>query len=184
MKKSAVNPIKVDRKTEPNPGTRSYSIRRIRSGLTLTLVGLLIFLIGAQPGLFGADRSPVIGFVQIAVFLIGLAIVCLGGFTSLMSLWKNRQPSIAADIGLRLVATGYVIAVFTGMADVFGVGSHQLPGIPYFGPWQARGVEFGQAIIGLGFLLLIPYGHIRNGKVTEKPQNQPAASEEQRSSAG
>jgi hypothetical protein len=73
-----------------------------------------------------------------------------------MSLWKDRQPSILADIGLRLVATGYVIAVFAGMADVFGAGSHPLPGVPYFGPWQARGVELGQVLIAIGFLLLIP----------------------------
>lgn len=156
--------LSVSRKTQPNPGTRGYSIRRIRNGLLITLIGLLIFLVGARPSLFGADRSPVIGFVQIAVFLIGLAVICLGGFTSLMSLWKNKQPSIAADIGTRLVATGYVVAVFAGMADVFGVGSHQLPGIPYFGPWQAGGVEIGQAIIGIGFLLLIPYGRFTNGK--------------------
>ncbi len=162
--------LSVARKTEPNPGTRGYSMRRIRIGLIVTLIGLLIFLVGARPSLFGADRSPVIGFVQIAVFLIGLAIICLGGFTSLMSLWKNKQPSIAADIGTRLVATGYVIAVFAGMADVFGVGSHPLPGIPYFGAWQARGVEFGQVIIGIGFLLLIPFGHFNNGKPLEKQQ--------------
>jgi hypothetical protein len=142
---------------EPPTSPLPYSRRRIRLGLSLTLVGFVIFLIGARPSLFGLDRSPVIGFVQIAVFLIGLAIICLGGYIALMALWKNRQPSIAADIGLRLVSTGYVIAVFSGMADVFGAGSHPLPGVPYFGPWQARGVEFGQAIIALGFLLLIPY---------------------------
>jgi len=159
--------LNVARKTEPNHGTQVYSIRRIRVGLSLTLIGLVVFLIGARPSLFGVDRSPVIGFVQIAVFLIGLAIICIGGFTSLMALWKNRQPSIAADFGLRMVATGYVIAVFAGMADVFGVGSHSLPGIPYFGAWQARGVELGQAIIGIGFLLLIPYGHLNNGKTPE-----------------
>ncbi len=134
--------------------------------------------------MFGLDRSPVIGFVQIAVFLVGLAFICIGGYISLMALWKNRQPSIAADIGQRLVATGYVIAVFTGMADVFGVGSHPLPGIPYFGPWQARGVEIGQAVIAIGFLLLIPYGRIRNGKPPENPRNVPASGEEQRLSAG
>lgn len=135
---------------------KPYSTRRIRSGLTITLMGLLIFLIGARPGFFGIDRSPVIGFIQIAVFLVGLALVCLGGYMSLMALWKDRQTSISADIGLRLVATGYVIAVFAGMADMFGFGSHPLPGVPYFGPWQARGVEIGQAVIALGFLLLIP----------------------------
>lgn len=135
---------------------KPYSTRRIRTGLTITLVGLLVFLIGARPGFFGIDRSPVIGFIQIAVFLVGLALVCLGGYMSLMALWKDRQTSISADIGLRLVATGYVIAVFAGMADMFGFGSHPLPGVPYFGPWQARGVEIGQAVIALGFLLIIP----------------------------
>lgn len=162
--------LSVGRKTEPNPGTRGYSLRRIRVGLLVTFIGLMIFLVGARPSLFGADRSPVIGFVQIAVFLIGLAIICIGGYLSLMSLWKNKQPSIAADIGTRLVATGYVIAVFAGMADVFGVGSHPLPNIPYFGAWQAVGVQIGQAIIGIGFLLLIPYGRFDNGKPLQKLQ--------------
>jgi hypothetical protein len=160
--------LNIAPRPESANGSQVYSIRRIRVGLSLTLLGLIVFLVGARPGIFGLDRSPVIGFVQIAVFLIGLAFVCIGGFISLMALWKNRQPSIAADIGLRLVATGYVVAVFAGMADVFGVGSHALPGVPYFGAWQARGVEIGQAIIGIGFLLLIPYGHFNNGKTIER----------------
>ena len=132
---------------------------RVRFGLGLTLAGFLIFLIGARPSLFGFDRSPVIGLVQIAVFLVGLGAICIGGYISLMALWRDRQHSISADIGLRLVATGYVIAVFAGMADVFGAGSHPLPGVPYFGAWQARGVEVGQAVIALGFLMLIPFSH-------------------------
>lgn len=184
MIKTGAQPVNLNTKTEPNPGTRGYSIRRIRSGLILTLVGLVVFLLGARPGLFGLDRSPVIGFVQIAVFLVGLAIICIGGYTSLMALWKNRQPSIAADIGQRLVATGYVIAVFTGMADVFGVGSHQLPGVPYFGPWQARGVELGQAVIAIGFLLLIPYGHIRNGRTPKTPRSHSLPDANQRAGEG
>ncbi len=133
------------------------SMFRIRMGLAITIVGFLIFLIGARPSMFGLDRSPVIGFVQIAMFLIGLGVMCVGGYISMRSLWRNQQLSIAADIGLRLVATGYVIAVFTGMADVFGLGSHPLPEVPYFGGWQARGVEVGEAIIAIGFLLLIPF---------------------------
>lgn len=136
---------------------RPYSRRRIRTGLIVTLIGFVIFLIGVRPAIFGLDRSPVIGFVQIAVFLVGLALICIGGYLSMMALWKKQQPSIAADLGLRLVATGYVIAVFAGMADIFGLGSHPLPGLPYFGHWQAFGVESGQAIIAIGFLLLIPF---------------------------
>lgn len=136
---------------------RFFPRRRVRFGLGVTLFGFIVFLIGARPSIFGWDRSPVIGFVQIAVLLIGLAIICIGGYISLMALWRNEPPSIAADFGLRLVTTGYVVAVFSGMADVFGFGSHPLPGVPYFGGWQARGVMIGEALIAIGFLLLIPY---------------------------
>lgn len=150
---------------ETRPIKPFFSIWRVRIGLGLTLFGFVIFLIGARPSLFGMDRSPVIGFVQIAVFLVGLAFICIGGYISLLTLWQDRQRSIPADIGLRLVATGYVIAVFAGMADVFGAGSHPLPGVPYFGPWQARGVELGQALIAFGFLMLIPFvGRKMDGK--------------------
>jgi len=154
--------IPAGQNVDSQPLKTFLPIRRVRFGLALTLIGTLVFLLGARPSLFGMDRSPVIGFVQIAVFLIGLAIICLGGYISLMVLWKDRQRSIAADIGVRLVATGYLIAVFAGMADVFGAGSHPLPGVPYFGPWQARGVEIGQAIIAIGFLLLIPFSRSKD----------------------
>lgn len=130
---------------------------RIRMGLALVLIGQIIFILGADPGLFGLDRSPVTGFIQIAVLLVGLASICLGGYITLNTLWNGRQKTIAADVGLRLVATGYVIAVSTGMADVFGFGTHILPLIPYFGPLQAVGVMIGEIIITIGFVMLIPY---------------------------
>jgi hypothetical protein len=129
---------------------------RVRLGLGLTLLGFFTFVAGTKPEWFGWDRSPVIGFVQITVFLIGLAVICVGGYMGLVALWGDRQRSIAADFGLRLVSTGYLVAVFSGMADIFGLGSHPLPGIPYFGPWQATGVEIGIVVICIGFFLLIP----------------------------
>jgi hypothetical protein len=61
---------------------------------------------------------------------------------------------LTADFGLRVVATGYVIAIFTAMADVFGFGSHPLPGVPFFGPLQARGVILGEAIIAVGLIMM------------------------------
>lgn len=146
--KPAVNPPTTPRQIRP--------VWRLRAGLAFSLVGLLVFLLGARPALFGLDRSPIVGFVQIATFEVGLGMICIGGYIALVSLWGSEQRSIRADFGLRLVATGYVLAVFTGMADVFGFGSHPLPGVPYFGPWQARGVEVGEAIIAIGFLLLLP----------------------------
>ena len=123
----------------------------------VTILGLLIFMLGANPALFGLDRSPVVGFVQISVFLIGLAMICLGGYITLNTLWSGREKSIGADIGFRLVSTGYVISFFSGMADIFGLGNQPFPEIPYYGPWQAIGVVIGEVIIALGFLLLVPH---------------------------
>ncbi len=136
---------------------RRTSRPRIIIGLAVCLVGLFIFLLGARPSLFGLDRSPVVGFVQIATFEVGLGMICLGGYVAMVSLWGIEQRSIRADIGVRFIATGYVITLFSGMADVFGFGSHPLPGVPYFGPLQAMGVVVGEAIISFGFLLLIPF---------------------------
>ena len=136
---------------------RNHGSLKIRVGLIITILGFLIFLLGVDPGIFGVDRSPVTGFLQIAVFLIGLAMICIGGYMSLISLWNGREKSIAADIGLRLVSTGYVIAVASGMADIFGFGTQPLPNIPYFGWWQALGVMIGEITIALGFILMIPY---------------------------
>jgi hypothetical protein len=139
---------------------------RIRFSLTCVGLGLFIFVVGAKPSWFGWDHSAAVGFIQISVFLIGLALICTGGYVGLSALWGKEQRTIIADIGLRLIGTGYVIAVFTGMADVFGMGSQALPKVPYFGPWQAGGVLMGQFVIAVGFLMLIPY-HYHSSKTTE-----------------
>jgi hypothetical protein len=139
------------------PGFR-ISYLRIRFSLITVGLGLLIFAIGAKPNWFGWNRASVVGFVQMAVLLVGLGLICGGGFVGLSALWGKEQRSIVADIGVRLIGTGYVIAVFSGMADVFGMGAQILPDDnPYFGPLQATGVLIGQFIIAAGFLMLIPY---------------------------
>jgi len=136
---------------------------RIRIGLGVTSLGFIIYLLGAEPGIFHLDRSPVVGFVQIATFLVGLGFICLGGYVSLAALWNGGPKSIPSDIGLRLVCTGYVIAVACGMADIFGFGSNNYPTIPVFGIYQQLGVLIGEIVIAVGLLMLIPY---------KKPQPQ------------
>jgi hypothetical protein len=150
-------------------GGPQAAVARMRMGLLVTLVGLFIFSVGAKPNWFSWDRSPVVGFVQLSAFLVGLAIICLGGGLSLLALWNGQPRTIVADIGLRLVSTGYVISVFAGMADVFGMGSQPLPGVPYFGPWQATGVFIGEAVIAIGFLMLIPYRFMLDSKWWRSP---------------
>jgi hypothetical protein len=151
------------------PAPSPFPQRRIRIGLTLTLVGFLVFLLGARPSLFHLDRSQAIGFVQIAVMLVGLAIISISGYLTLASFWKPGTHSIAADIGLRLVTTGYLICVFAGMADVFGIGSHSFPSVPYFGSLQALGVDLGELIIATGLMLIIPYTRHRQDTSVKNP---------------
>jgi hypothetical protein len=133
------------------------SYLRIRFSLICVGIGLLIFVIGAKPNWFGWNTVSEVGFVQIAVFLFGLALICIGGFIGISALWGKEQRSISADFGSRLIGTGYVIAVFAGMADIFGMGAQTLPDIPYFGPLQAIGVLIGEFVIATGFLMFIPY---------------------------
>jgi hypothetical protein len=157
----------------------SYAKNRIWIGLALAFFGYLIFLLGARPSLFGLDRSPVVGFVQISVFLLGLAIINLGGYMTLNAHWPEGKKTIAADIGSRLMSTGYVICVFTGMADIFGLGSHPLPDV-FFGPLQARGMTLGMMTIAVGFLLMIRFKMIsvKDDRMSDKqPLDQEAQSQ-------
>ena len=144
-----------------NPFSRTHegcpaSPTRLRWGWMGAVFGMAVFLLGAKPEWLGLDRSEVVGFVQIAVFLVGLAILCISGYIGMLSLWGTGERSIAFDIGFRLVSTGYVLAVFAGMADVFGLGTQGFPKVPFFGPWQAAGVEIGEGIIAIGFLMMLP----------------------------
>jgi dipeptide/tripeptide permease len=139
---------------------------KIRFGIGFILAGLLLYILGINPAIFGLDRSPFLGFLQISVFLVGLGMICLGGFIALNALWNGTPKSIAADIGLRLVSTGYVFAFASAVADIFGYGAQTYPTIPYFGIWQTAGVIIGEILIIIGFILLIP----RPGrKVEEAP---------------
>ena len=140
-----------------------YPRTRIKYGLLGTFIGFLIVVLGAKPEFFGMDRSPVIGFMQTATFLVGIGVIALSGYFCLMSFWPKGYTTITADFGTRLVATGWLIAVFSGMADVFGVGSHPITGLVFFGKIQAMGVEIGEMVIGIGLVMMImpPHSSLR-----------------------
>lgn len=144
---------------------------RIKFGLWLASIGFLVFLLGTRPSLFGLDRSPVVGFVQISVFLIGLALLALGSALTLASFWPEGKQTIAAQIGSRLISTGYVICLFTGLADVLGFGSHPLPDV-FFGVLQQRGMGLGMMTMAVGFLLMIPYKRIDRQPTHKTNQNE------------
>ena len=156
--------------TSQNPSPRG----RIRFGVITALLGLILFIFGAAPEVFGLDRSPVVGFVQIAVFLVGMALISLGGYVALRAGWQGFELTLTADIGARLISTGYVVCVASGMADVFGFGS-EAGSIPKFGLWQQRGVLLGQVLIGLGFFLLYRWRRNKDEPETESEISAPEA---------
>lgn len=157
MKKPAAETKTVTAPAEKSTQLPQLPKVKIRFALYALLIGFAIFLLGAKPEIFGLDRSPVVGFVQIAVMIVGLGIICLAGYQAVHGLWRRQTPSITADFGMRFLSTGFVIAIFSGFADVFGIGSHPLPGVPVFGVWQARGMEIGLGIIAIGFVMMFPY---------------------------
>ena len=165
---------KVVEEKEVPFGEVTLSSHRVQAGLGLTVLGLFLFILGARPSLFGLDRSPVIGFVQITVFEIGLGIICLGGYISLKVLWKNQKATITSGFGARFLATGYVISVFAGMADIIGIGSQRLPLI-FYGPLQTLGVLLGQGLSAFGLLMLIPFRlNPVNGKSRQPSLKKPS----------
>jgi hypothetical protein len=130
-------------------------VRWARRWMTLVFIGLMIFIIGVEPDLLGLDRSPVVGFVQVGVWLTGLALLLIGAFATVQVVRNNRPTSLRADIGLRLIATGYVVAATASMADFIGIGAQELPYVS-FGPIQVMGLAAGVLISLLGVIFYWP----------------------------
>jgi hypothetical protein len=125
--------------------------------IALDLAGLALFLVGMQPRLFGLDRSPVIGYLQVVVFLTGLGLVVLASYAIERLLRPPEQPlTIREDVGARMAATGYVLVAVACTADLIGLGSHPLPGAPYFGVLQSAGMLVGAATMIIGLAMYHP----------------------------
>lgn len=150
----------------PRTKLTDRQIRWARRWMTLVLFGLVVFLIGIQPDLIGMNRSDAVGFVQIYTWLTGLAIILLAAYLTVKVVRNSRPLSLRAEIGMRLIATGYVLAVAASFADFLGIGSHTLRGGLYFGEVQVIGLVLGILISLLGVILYWPRG--------PKPQNSPA----------
>ncbi len=121
----------------------------------MVLISLLIFLIGIQPDLIGMNRSQTVGFVQIGVWLVGLAFLLLGAYATVRVVRNGKPTSLLADIGIRLIATGYVVAAVASLADFIGVGAQRMP-LVYFGPIQVIGLVTGAILSLLGVILYWP----------------------------
>jgi hypothetical protein len=118
----------------------------------LVLLGLFVYLFDKATRLDSPSQIQNNGNLVIVVTLVGLALVGTGGAFSLSTLWKGQPKPFIYDVGLRLVATGYVASFVSALADYIGMGSHHK--LPYFGPLQTAGVFLGEAVIAIGFLMM------------------------------
>lgn len=150
-KSSTELPISSD--TEPIV-SESFPKLRARLGLTLTMAGFILLLIGAKPEYFGLNRGRAIGFLQIIVMLIGIGLITWGGALTLLAFWGHNGRTLLADFGTRTCATGYVICFFTALADAFGFGTNPMPNV-FLGELQTDGLMIGMIIIALGFVMLL-----------------------------
>jgi hypothetical protein len=130
-------------------------IRWARRWMTLVIIGLLVFVVGISPDLIGMNRSRVIGFIQMGVWLTGLGMLLLGAFLAVRVVRNGRPMSLRAEIGTRLIATGFVVSATASLADFLAIGSHRLPWI-YFGPLQVGGLVAGVVTSLVGVLLYWP----------------------------
>ena len=69
------------------------SYLRVRFSLICVGIGLLVFVIGAKPNWFGWSTVAEVGFIQVAVFLVGFGLICIGGFIGIAALWGREQRS-------------------------------------------------------------------------------------------
>jgi uncharacterized membrane protein YidH (DUF202 family) len=129
--------------------------RLARFGVALIVAGFFIFVIGIFPDMIRLNITPGLGVLQILTFLFGIGLIALGGYVYTYAVrQRDRQQRLRHEIGIRLVATGYVLCVVSAIADIIGIGSHNVSeGGPFFGLWQSGGVLLGVIVIMIGLFL-------------------------------
>ena len=141
---------------DTNKNHQGFPKNQVRSGLTILIIGLIALIIGLRPDLFGLDRGLYIGFSQIILILFGIGLLTLGATNTLRSFWGCQEKTLLVDIGTRTIMTGYVICVFTALADAFGFGTNPPPEV-LLGTLQSRGVIIGMVVICIGLVMMLRF---------------------------
>jgi len=148
------------RNATPQPPANGAAVQVVRRQLGNALLGLGLFLVvlGAKPEWFHLSLSPAIGLLQLLTFLTGLGLATFGAYLRILAAWHANGPlPTRADLGVRVAATGYVLAAVAALADILGLGSHPNPYAAYFGPWQRAGLALGIVVLLLGFAFAVPW---------------------------
>lgn len=133
-------------------------VLRIRRIMILILLLGGVLLVGSA---FAAEftslgPTPGFGVLQTLFFLAGVTALTIAAFLYLAGRRKPDVPrSLQADIGIRLSATGLVLAYVCGFADLIRIGTHVRPDFarPFIGPLQWAGLILGLLIILAGLVL-------------------------------
>ena len=138
--------------TPPPEGTRLA-----RAAIALIVAGFFVFVIGIFPDIIRLNLTPGFGIIQIFTFLFGLGLMTLGGYAyAYATRHRARERRLRHDIGVRLIASGYVLCCVSALADILGIGSHNIPEqSPFFGLWQSGGVLMGVLVIIFGLFLYV-----------------------------
>ena len=156
-------------KANRNPKTM---VRRIRAWMLVSLFGLLLFVVGINPGLFELDRSQVVGFLQIGLWCIGLSRFLLGLYFMVRIYRNGRSKTLLADVGVRLVSTGLVLSITASYADFLGIGSHNRS-VLLFGPLQVIGLTLGIVVSLIGLVLYWPWQRKKKPQMEAEPESGP-----------
>lgn len=141
---------------------QTTKVRHIAVTLLL-VIGLTISVLSLLADYIGLDLTPGFGVLQMVVLLLGMTCITIGLYGYVYGLRRANAPrSLQADIGLRLGATGLVLAYVAGLSDLIGIGTHVQPHFerPYVGPLQIGGMALGILCISIGLYL---YYTSRNG---------------------
>ncbi len=136
----------------------SNKVLRIRRAvmLGLLIIGTLLVIGAIVAEVYHLSPTPGFGVLQTLIFLLGITALTVAIYMYLSSLRPPDTPtSLQADIGLRLSATGLVLAYVSGFADLIRIGTHYGPEFdrPYIGPLQLGGLLVGLLVLVAGMLL-------------------------------
>ncbi len=122
----------------------------------LFVMGLIFIMVSLTADWLGLDLTPGFGVVQMFQLLLGLTMLTGAGYLHIYTLRTADAPrSLQADIGLRLGATGLVLAYVAGLSDLMGIGTHAEPAFvrPFVGWLQLTGLAISVLLITMGLLL-------------------------------
>lgn len=125
-------------------------------GIAIGTLGVMIALMGLFPSITGVDATPEIGVIQVFMLLVGYGLLTFGAVLyAKVNFYSGVAANLTQQIGLRLVLTGLLFASITGLADIFGFGSHVRTATTdiFFGGLQAVGFLACLAVAAFGVLL-------------------------------